>query len=62
MPDTDSGQACRSRDPQGSGRNTGTFSPSTVRQISVWYGASNSTRAAFTREISRLRLSAQIDP
>ncbi len=34
----------------------------TVRQISVRYGASSSTRAAFTREISRLGLSARIDP
>jgi kumamolisin len=34
----------------------------TVRQISIRYGASSSTRAAFTREISRLGLSARIDP
>jgi len=34
----------------------------TVRQISVRYGASSSTRAAFMREISRLGLSVRIDP
>lgn len=34
----------------------------TVRQISIRYGAGSFTRAAFTREISRLGLSARIDP